>query len=140
MANIPFPNTALFHEALQSAEALDESEVRQYELDPPYTPPSYPTNTSREQIHTQKMTEVFLGRQLRERRKFEDRRVRGASREVIRDEQRQEFYALLVKWESLNSYLEGYKAGPREVRMAEQLLRWRAYIIHTLASEIDEDP
>jgi hypothetical protein len=138
MATLPFPDTKLFHEALKSAEALDESEMPQYELDPPYIPPAYPTDTPGEQNYTQKMIEVFLGRQLRQRRKFEDCRLRMLNGEALREERQREFFVLFRKWEALNTYLVEYQAGPREVAMAENLLRWRAYLVYKLASEIED--
>jgi hypothetical protein len=138
MAQIPFPETKLFQEALRSDQALDESELAQYELDPPYTPPSYPTSTNKEQEYTDKMAEVLRGRLIRERLKFEDHRIRMWSGEKLLMERKQELLTLLKKWEALNDYLKSYQAGQREMRMAAHLLQWRSYLIQKLASQIEQ--
>jgi hypothetical protein len=138
MAKISFPNTPIFQEAFRSADAMDESELPPYELDPPYMPPSYPTDTNREQDYTDKMVEVLHGRLMRERQTFEDHRMRSLSREGLRREREQEFVTLLGKWKALNTYLEGYQAGQREMKMALHLLQWRAYLVCKLASELED--
>jgi hypothetical protein len=138
MATIPFPNTRLFQEALQSADTMDESELPQYELDPPYMPPSYPTDAERDQDYTDEMIQVLRGRLMRERQKFEDLRMRTSSQERLRRERQNELVTLLGKWEALNTYMEGYRAGQREMKMALHLLHWRAYLVYKLASEVDD--
>jgi hypothetical protein len=111
MAKISFPNTPIFQEAFRSADAMDESELPPYELDPPYMPPSYPTDTKREQDYTDKMVEVLHKRLMRERQTFEDHRMRSLSREGLRREREQEFVTLLGKWKEGFEYLPGRVPG-----------------------------
>ena len=138
MANLPFPDTELLQKVFQGSHGLDESQVLQYEDDPPYSTPSYPTDTPGEQMCTQKMREVFLGRQLRLRKKLEESRMQRW-KEGLTDERHQEFFVLLQKWRVLKRHLETYEGGMREATMAATLLWWRAYLVVKLASEIQGD-
>jgi hypothetical protein len=139
MANLPFPHTEAFQKAFQSSQAFDESELLQYEHDPPYSTPPYPTDTPAEQNYTKKMTEAFLGRQLRMRKKFEESQMQRLSKDGLTEERWREFFVLLQKWMVLKRHMETYQAGMRELAMARTLLWWRAYLVVTLASEIQGD-
>jgi len=58
------PSSPLFLEAAQSTEALDESDLPQWEGEPPY---SYaePDSTPQEERFTHNLVEVMLSRQIR---------------------------------------------------------------------------
>ena len=63
-ATIHLPTSPLFLEATQSADALDESDLPQWEKEPPY---SYvePDSTPEEEGFTRNLVDVLLGRHVR---------------------------------------------------------------------------
>ncbi|KAH7905364.1 hypothetical protein BJ138DRAFT_983402, partial [Hygrophoropsis aurantiaca] len=67
LARAPHPNTYLFHEALQSAEAVDESDLSQWDVNPPYLF-SPPLDTPAEARFTANLADVMHGRRLRQER------------------------------------------------------------------------
>ena len=60
-ATTPLPTSNLFHEALCSADALDESNLYLWEQDPPYNYPE-PFMTADEVHYTQNMVDVLISR------------------------------------------------------------------------------
>ncbi|KAH7905409.1 hypothetical protein BJ138DRAFT_976790, partial [Hygrophoropsis aurantiaca] len=67
LARAPYPDTRLFHEALCSADAVDESDLSQWDADPPYGYPA-PPNTPAEARFTANLADVMHGRRLRQER------------------------------------------------------------------------
>ncbi|KAH7918048.1 hypothetical protein BV22DRAFT_967080, partial [Leucogyrophana mollusca] len=66
-ARIPLPDTRLFHETCQSAEAVDESDLPQWDFDPPYHSPE-PPDTAAEVRFTENLIDVMHGRRCRQER------------------------------------------------------------------------
>jgi hypothetical protein len=139
LALLALPNTYLFREALRSADNLDESDLAQWDSDPPY--PASP-DTPLEAAFTEKLVDVMHGRRLRELRIQKEKRKRdrldaGSQIEVQRNIAR-EIGVALKKWHNLSDLLETYQAGPREMRMSQHRLQWHARLIHSLYEELED--
>jgi hypothetical protein len=135
LALLPLPNTYLFLEAYKSADNLDESDLGQWDLDPPYDLLRVPEDTPSEERFTVNLVDVMHGRRLRQEEEEKDRwnNQRGPN---VRENILQEIGPALERWQSLARYLKTYQATSREVRMAEHLLQWRARKIHWLYKEL----
>jgi len=60
LTTVPLPDSHLFHKALSSEDALDESELQYWESGPPFLQPE-PIDTVQESQFTTNLTHVFLG-------------------------------------------------------------------------------
>ncbi|KIM51891.1 hypothetical protein SCLCIDRAFT_142275 [Scleroderma citrinum Foug A] len=60
LTTVPLPASYLFHEALSSEDALDESQLQCWESGPPFAQPE-PADTAEELQFTTNLTHVFLG-------------------------------------------------------------------------------
>jgi hypothetical protein len=135
LALLELPDSTLFREALASADNLDESEMPQWDQDPPYLPPEYPTNTIDEEAYTKKMVDVMNGRRLRlERIAIMEREGRCKTTEDLRKALEEDLQAAFDAWKRLDRRMETYDGDgdPRAFAMASNLLQWRARNVHTL--------
>ncbi|KAF8836911.1 hypothetical protein BDN67DRAFT_884611, partial [Paxillus ammoniavirescens] len=64
LARAPILDSPLFHEALRSADALDELELHHWDGDPPYLQP-VPADTIEEKQFTRNLVDVMFGHRLR---------------------------------------------------------------------------
>ncbi|KAI5989175.1 hypothetical protein EDC04DRAFT_2544410, partial [Pisolithus marmoratus] len=64
LASTPLPMLALFHDALHSADALDESDLFLWEQEPPYAYPE-PIMTVHEVQYTKNMVDIMFGQHWR---------------------------------------------------------------------------
>jgi len=58
LATVPLPTSHLFHKALSSGDALDESELQYWESGPPFSQPE-PADTTQESQFTTNLMDVF---------------------------------------------------------------------------------
>lgn len=128
-ALVPLPpsHSFLFQEALASAENLDESDLAQWDADPPYIASEIPSDTPSEIRFTERLVEVMHGRRLRQQRECDmgrNARFIGRTRDQKARELQQEIFRVLGRWQTLELYLPSYKGGAREVRMASHLHEW----------------
>jgi hypothetical protein len=139
LALLALPNTYLFHEAFHSADNLDESDLAQWDSDPPY--PGSP-DTPLEAAFTEKLVDVMHGRRLRElgiqREKHKRDRMDAGSQVEVQREILREIGVALKEWRNLSDFLETYQAGPREMQMSQHRLQWHARLIHTLYEELED--
>jgi hypothetical protein len=139
LALLPLPNTYLFQEALRSPDNIDESDLAQWDVDPPYTPSP---DTPFEAVFTEKLVDVMHGKRLRELQEHEEKRKRkrlGAGSHIdIHNEIWREIGCVLKEWQALAAYLETYRAGWREICMTQHRLQWHARLIHSLYRELGQ--
>ena len=132
----PLPEESpFFQKALQRADPRVESDLRQWDDDPPYpssahVPPGY----------IDWLVEVMHGRRLRqeiERSKERTLQLAGRSVEGQIRILKREKELVQGHWEALASFLKDYQGGPREVTMAQHLLQWRARAVFQLFCQIE---
>ncbi|KDQ27092.1 hypothetical protein PLEOSDRAFT_159000 [Pleurotus ostreatus PC15] len=125
LASEPLPTSPLFLEASESADNLDESEITQFDGDPPYV--AQPPSTEPDGDYLEKMLDVMSGRRARHERQ-RDAEMECKSHECIERELIDE----LGEWEALATILETYKASASHNAMARNRLWWRARIVNNL--------
>ncbi|KAF9231590.1 hypothetical protein BU15DRAFT_68209 [Melanogaster broomeanus] len=139
LAVAPLPDSPLFRQALYDAEALDESELRHWDNDPPYLQPE-PANTVEEGRFTKNLVDVMLGHRLHlenEARQYRAcRHAAGGGGELAT-----ELHTIATKtfreWVHLHSILPNCKAR-RHRELAESLLQWRARIVYSYGNEVKQ--
>ncbi|KIM55140.1 hypothetical protein SCLCIDRAFT_135250 [Scleroderma citrinum Foug A] len=132
LATVPLPVSHLFHEALSSEDALDESELHHWEAGPPFLQPE-PADTAQEAQFTTNLTHVFFGQksclenQAKARRKC--RYTAGDGEEVIT-----ELHTIAAQafreWVRVKDCLAECTAR-RHKEMAESILQWKARIVYS---------
>ncbi|KAF9222814.1 hypothetical protein BS17DRAFT_707221, partial [Gyrodon lividus] len=60
LATMPLPNSYLFCKALQGGDELDESQLSQWDSDPPYQEPE-PADTIEEVQFTKNLLDIMFG-------------------------------------------------------------------------------
>lgn len=75
LAALPLPTSDLFQSVLQDADLVDESELDQWDQGPPYTVPS---DQYFSPVYIDNLVDVMHGRQLREHRREQSKRVETA--------------------------------------------------------------
>ncbi|KAF9494124.1 hypothetical protein BDN71DRAFT_1432056 [Pleurotus eryngii] len=118
LASEPLPTSHLFLEASESADNLDESEITQFDGDPPYV--AQPPSAEPDIVYLEKMLDVMSGRQARHKMQ-RDTEIECKSRECIERE-----------WEALATILETYEASASHNTMAHNRLWWHARIVNNL--------
>lgn len=125
LASEPLPTSHLFLDASESADNLDESEITQFDGDPPYA--AQPPSTEPDSVYLEKMLDVMSGRRARHERQ-RDTEMERKSHECIERELIHE----LGEWEALAIVLETYEASASHNAMAHNRLWWRARIVNNL--------
>jgi hypothetical protein len=132
------PDTYLFQQASQSADNLDESDLAQWDVDPPYHVP-HPLNTPAETRWTQNLVQVVHGRCSRmEKEELCERAMkhRAGKVEDLCAELRENLILLMRQWITLCDHISGMEDCDRHCVMAQCLLQWRARRIHRYHSEV----
>ena len=128
LASKPLKPSRLFYEALQSAEALDESGLGVWEKPPPYCTLTPESETPHENRYTESIVQVMHGKRLRETRAAGRTRrdlVEAGGVETV-------LGALRDEVEGLTSYCMAgtvsvqSRQSTRDGRMAEHYLEWAA--------------
>lgn len=122
------PDTYLFRQALQSANNLDESDLAQWDADPPYHAPQ-PLDTPAEARWTQNLIQVVHGRRSRMEKEEICKRAMKYSSGGAMDlcaELSESVDVLLRQWATLHSYVDGMHDCERHCMMAQCLLQWRS--------------
>jgi hypothetical protein len=141
LAATPLPNTFLFHQALEDPDAIDESDLPQWDAWPPY-PYNPPSDTPAESRFTKSLEEVMHGRNLRLER---EARAQRASRfnagetapTVLINEIREILETLVRNWIALQDVVVSLPVNTCERHrvMAALLLHWQARTAHVLHGE-----
>ncbi|KAG2088053.1 uncharacterized protein F5147DRAFT_542146, partial [Suillus discolor] len=84
LATTDLPDTYLFQQASQSADNLDESDLAQWDVNPPYHAPR-PLDTPAEVCWTQNLVQVIHGRRCRMEREEVYERAKKHSSEGVMD-------------------------------------------------------
>jgi len=132
------PSSPLFLEAAQSAEALDESDLPQWEGEPPY---SYaePDSTPQEERFTHNLVEVMLGRRIRlsnEANAQRGRRFENGDHELILTELIHNITEQMVRWLAIYDAVGEGVSGGRNDQMAACWLQWKAREIYSSTQEV----
>jgi len=134
----PLPTSDLFHEALCSADALDESDLYVWEEDPPYNCLE-PAIMPHEEHFTKNMIDVLLGQHWRLAKAAGDKRaLQFANREVqdILQEIADNLAGHIHRWAKVALYIMGMEDGSRNRVMAECWLHWQAQEILADTEEV----
>ncbi|KAG2114307.1 uncharacterized protein F5147DRAFT_770285 [Suillus discolor] len=135
LAVTSLPDGELFHLTSQSADNLDESELPQWDNNPPYTMPP-PSDTRAEVRFTENLVQVMHGRNSHLEKEELQQCVQKYTAGVLNlcTEMKDAIGVLLGQWYILQDYISGTKDCDRHFRMAQCLLQWRArriYLYHT---------
>ena len=136
LTTLPLPTSYLFHEALSSEDALDESELHHWESGPPFLQPE-PADTVQEAQFTTNLMHVFFGQkscienQAKASRKC--KYTAGDRKEVITGLHTIAAQAF-SEWVRVKSCLAECTAR-RHKEMAECLLQWYAHIVYSYYQE-----
>ncbi|KAH7903391.1 hypothetical protein BJ138DRAFT_1168197 [Hygrophoropsis aurantiaca] len=139
LARAPYPDTHLFHEALRSADAVDESDLSQWDADPPYHYP-VPLDTPAEARFTANIVDVMHGRRLRQERcaRMDRAKVWGEEGKaqlcaILKDEIIKQF----AQWEALEAKINELDKSvcERHMVMARHLLQWKARALYCRRQE-----
>ena len=137
LATVPLPASRLFHEALSSEDALDESELQYWESGPPFSQPE-PADTTQESQFTTNLTHVFFGQKLRLENQakacWKWRYVAGDGEKVITELQTAATWAFR-EWVQVNNCMAECTAR-RHREMANNLLQWHARIVYSYYQEV----
>ncbi|KIJ09167.1 hypothetical protein PAXINDRAFT_87851 [Paxillus involutus ATCC 200175] len=139
LARAPIPDSPLFHKALCSVDALDESELHHWDGDPPYLQP-VPADTIEEKRFTRNLIDVMFGHRLHLENKVKGRRVcRYQAGEVgdVMMELCATATQTLAEWTKLYSLI-GECKGRRHKEMAQSLLQWRALVVYSYNDELKQ--
>ena len=147
LATAPLPDSHLFHEALSSGDALDESELQFWESGPPFAQPE-PADTAQELRFTINLTHVFLGQKSRlenhakARRKY---RYAAGDLEKVMAELQATAVRAFQEWVRVKNCVAAECTARRHREMAEAVLRWHARIAYSYYQEVGalergEDP
>jgi len=135
-ATMRLPTSAMFLEAAQSADALDESELPSWEEDPPYNAES--DSTPEEERFTRNLVDVMLGRRSRlsdemkaERAKRFEKRDLDLFTELVHSIKER-----MVRWFTVYDIVQAsVESSRRHNRMAACWLHWQARDIHRITEE-----
>ena len=136
LATVPLPTSHLFHEALSSGDALDESELQYWESGPPFSQPER-ADTAQESQFTTNLMNVFFGQksclenQAKARRKC--RYAAGDGEEVITELQITAAQAFR-EWVRVKS-CEAECTARRHREIAKSVLQWYAWIVYSYYQE-----
>jgi hypothetical protein len=128
LASLPLPEDGdLFKQALKSADALDESELDQWDRDPPYVVPG-PQDTPSEIRWTGRLEEVMHGRRMRRQREVDKQRQRyyHGQETDLRNELERVVGQSWADYDRIENIMRTYHGGTREMAMGLHLLRWKA--------------
>lgn len=132
----PLPeHTYLFQEALASADNLDETDLQQWDLGPPYVH-NTPSDSVTEMRYTERLLEVMHGRRLRQQQEREqERKVLCGEKSVeLREILELELTAAWEEWKVGKEFIVDYEGGAQEMTMAQLWVQWLArtvYYFHT---------
>jgi len=136
LATVPLPTLYLFHEALSSEDALDESELQYWESGPPFSQPEA-ADTVQESQFTTNLTHVFFGQKSRLENQAKACRKRryaaGDGEDVIMDLHTTATQALR-EWARVKNSMAEYTAR-RHREMAQSVLQWHARIVYSYYQE-----
>ncbi|KAG1860601.1 hypothetical protein C8R48DRAFT_590955, partial [Suillus tomentosus] len=138
LARADLPDTYLFQQASQSADNLDESDLAQWDIDPPYHTPR-PLDTPAEARWTENLVQVIHGRRFRmEKEEVYERAKRHSSGGALDlcAELKEGLDVLLRQWAMLDEYVDGMEDCERHYVMAQCLLQWRARRIYRYHNEV----
>jgi len=137
-ATKPLPTSCLFHKALCSADALDESELHLWEQDPPYNYLELAT-TLLEECFTKNMVDVLLGQHWRLAKAVRDERTLCfTNREVqgILHEIADVLVGHILRWTKVASHITGMEDSSRNRAMMECWLYWQVWDILVDTKEV----
>ncbi|KIM53549.1 hypothetical protein SCLCIDRAFT_138886 [Scleroderma citrinum Foug A] len=131
LATIPLPTSHLFHEASQSADALDELDLHHWDAGPPFLQPE-PADTMQEAQFTKNLTHIFLSQKVHLENQAKACRAckyrSGAGSEIVT-----ELHAIITqvfsKWDQLKDSMARCTTRSHK-EMTETLLQWHARIIY----------
>ena len=137
-ATMSLPTLPLFLEAAQSADALDESDLPQWEEAPPY---SYaePDSTPQEEMFTRNLVDVMLGRRIRlsnEAKAQRRRRFESGNCGQIFTELMDNITEQMVRWLAIYDTVGDGLSGARNDKMATCWLQWKARDIYYSTQEV----
>jgi len=136
LTTVPLPTSHLFHKALSSGDALDESELQYWESGPPFSQPE-PADTTQESQFTTNLMDVFFGQKSRlENQAKAHRKCRyaaGDGEEVITELQITAAQAFR-EWVQVKS-CEVECTARRHREMAKSVLQWYAQIVYSYYQE-----
>lgn len=138
LALLPLPDSRLFREALQSADYLDETELPQWDQEPPYPPSPYTADYAN---FTKNLVDVMNGRRLRmERLRNAERAARCKTLKEWRGEIEGDLRTAFGDWERMVKLMEAYgeEGDSRASTMAQNLLQWRARYVYTLYTMLED--
>jgi hypothetical protein len=129
LALLPLPEGAdLFKLALKSADELDESDLAQWDQDPPYVI-AEDQDTPSEIRWTARLQEVMHGRRLRQQREVDEKRKRyhqGLSQSSLRSDLEGVMCKYRADYDRIERIMSTYEGGSREMVMGIHLLWWKA--------------
>ena len=146
LAARPQPTSHLFLEALQGTDSLDESELPDWDKDPPYSQPE-PSDTPEENRFTKNLMDVMAGRRMKVTNEAKTHHAQhyqvGEREELIVD-----VHAMAVstfrQWVQLKDIIESCRLC-RHAKMAKSVLQWRAFLVCSYLNkvhwlEMDKNP
>jgi hypothetical protein len=140
LALLPLPvDSDLFKQALASSQNLDESELDQWDYDPPYVVQG-PQETPREVRWTGLLQEVMHGRRLREQTEVDNERRRyysGKPFSSLQDELEREIDKGWMDYDRIKEILRTYEGGSREEAMGRHLMQWKARKVYYAKKQLN---
>lgn len=140
LATTSLPDSYLYHCASQSADNLDESELPQWDINPPYATP-HPSDTAAEARFTENLVQVMHGRNSRlEKEQLQQRaqKYTAGGMNGLCTELKEAIGTLLGQWYVLQDYISDAKDCDRHIKMARCLLQWRARTIYLYHTEVQK--
>jgi hypothetical protein len=117
----PLPEaSALFREASESAENLDETGLEIWDTGPPY-PLGPSSDSQKEKDFTERLVEVMHGRRLRIQREQCAQRPTAGIEVLMEDLEH-----TVTEWDLGRRFMEVYDDGHRELAMARLWRQWLA--------------
>jgi hypothetical protein len=144
MAVDPLPSSYIFNEALLNPDALDESELNQWDQEPPY--PCQMKLSGESTQYMANLIDVMHGRRLRQARHQEDARIArvkagdiGGVRESIRGEIEDALSTwkrLMSGYVSLHCECDLMEGSCKESQMARHWMQWQARTVYYLHEDL----
>ncbi|KAF9229093.1 hypothetical protein BS17DRAFT_762811 [Gyrodon lividus] len=125
---MPLPNSYLFCKALQGGDELDESQLPQWDSDPPYQEPE-PVDTIEEAWFTKNLE--------KESRRCQEMRYQAGSAHVLMIELEQDIAETFALWWLLYDRIDSCTAR-RHREMAKSFSQWCSYLIYSWYTELQE--
>lgn len=136
LTTVPLPASHLFHKALSSEDALDESELQYWESGPPFSQPE-PVDTAQELQFTTNLTQVFFGRKSclenQAKARWRCRYSAGDGEEIIAGLHTTTAWTFR-EWVQVRDSMAECTAR-RHKEMAKSLLQWHARIVYSYYQE-----